>query len=466
MGFMDVIDEVMPARVTHIGLLTGFAQVPLRHRASFVVQNRQLIQDALEGPIGDVLDGYDDHPAAWLLEAVRARPRRASSQRRTRRLRAAVRRLLIGRGRVFEQVILAPFRRLMKLGKVKFARATPMTRLLTQYPRCSAADRHVVESTARQFVLLHFSSVPQYSERAWPRAFWTESYRAVPCCSGRYPLSNGRGLRREDATTVSRIVRRNMRLVRDYLADLSDRPPVNPYGCLQQDVVLGLVSRSARLYQCLLGDDLLWSRDLGGILLRCLSDNAITLAYLVKRGTSEEFAKFRAYGQGQEKLWMLHLQDNYPADRSLEGRDPSVMSEQLGGIAVEMQGIDLAGWTDKNMRQLARESGALRLYHLVFAPASGDVHGTWPSLERSNLTRCMEPLHRFHYLPAIENPPLFAEILAASGEMMTFVTAVVSDAMAYPPLRKPLAQFDALVPMPPSKQIRPRAGSDAPSRGN
>ena len=42
-----------------------------------------------------------------------------------------------------------------------------------------------------------------------------------------------------------------------------------------------------------------------------------TFVYLAKEGRSEDFERFIAYGEGQRKLWMLHLEENLP-----RGHDP------------------------------------------------------------------------------------------------------------------------------------------------
>ena len=75
-------------------------------------------------------------------------------------------------------------------------------------------------------------------------------------------------------------------------------------------------------------------------MLRCLADTAITFCYLSKCASPEEFKQFREYGEGQEKLLMLHLQDSYVHEASLEGRTASAISKELGSFTPELIQIE------------------------------------------------------------------------------------------------------------------------------
>jgi hypothetical protein len=139
-------------------------------------------------------------------------------------------------------------------------------------------------------------------------------------------------------------------------------------------------------------DPFLWARDVSGIMLRPLAETAITFSYLAKSGTPEEFQRFIEYGEGQQKLLMLQLQDNYPNQKSLDGLSSEQVADQIE-MWPEMVEIELGSWSKKDARKLAKEAGLEHLYRLVFTPASSDLHGSWVSLKSSNLVRCAEPLH-------------------------------------------------------------------------
>jgi hypothetical protein len=182
-------------------------------------------------------------------------------------------------------------------------------------------------------------------------------------------------------------------------------------------------------------DPNLWARDTSAIILRCLVDCSITFCYLAKRGTSEEFRRFREYGEGQEKLLMLHLQDNHPGASTLEGRSPADISGELGGFYPELIEIELGHWNKKDARQLAASVGMEEFYRVVYSPASSDLHGTWFSLKHSSLWRCGEPLHRFHRIPAYSEPMAYLSTVDTATRLLQHTLRVGHEALglAEPP---------------------------------
>ncbi|MGH7325928.1 MAG: DUF5677 domain-containing protein [Candidatus Methylomirabilaceae bacterium] len=199
------------------------------------------------------------------------------------------------------------------------------------------------------------------------------------------------------------------------------------------EVLHGLFARCVRLYLLVLENPSLWARDTTGIFLRCLVDSAIAFCFLAQRGTDQDFANFRNYGEAQKKLLMLHLQDSHPDEASIEGRQAADISQELGGFAAEMIQIDLGHWSKKDARHLAQAAGLEQYYRLVFSPTSADVHGTWASLKDSNLAICGEPLHRFHRLPTYAEPPLYVDALQAVQALLLHVHSTGVSALKYPP---------------------------------
>jgi hypothetical protein len=139
---------------------------------------------------------------------------------------------------------------------------------------------------------------------------------------------------------------------------------------------------------------------------------------------------------------MLHLQDNYPEDSSLEGRSPEAISSELGSFVPEILDIELGHWSKKDTRKLASEAGLEKFYRLVYSPTSGDLHGTWVSLKNSNLSICGEVLHRFHRLPKYTDPPVFVNTVAAAQDLYTHCVNVGVEKLGYPTKK---AELPALV---------------------
>jgi hypothetical protein len=178
-------------------------------------------------------------------------------------------------------------------------------------------------------------------------------------------------------------------------------------------------------------DPFLWARDTSGIMLRPLAETAITFGYLAKVGTENDFTRFIEYGEGQQKLLMVQLQDNYPAEKSLEGQSAEEMADEFE-IWPEVLEIELGNWSKKDARRLAAEAGLEDLYRLVFSPASGDLHGSWLSLKSSNLVRCAEPLHRWHRLPTFTEPPFFVNTAVAAQKLYERCYGLAVETLKYP----------------------------------
>ena len=51
---------------------------------------------------------------------------------------------------------------------------------------------------------------------------------------------------------------------------------------------------------------------------------------------------------------------------------------------------------------MAQETGREDLYRHVYQLASGVNHGEWWAVQDYDMQRCMNPLHRFHWVPSME----------------------------------------------------------------
>ena len=134
-------------------------------------------------------------------------------------------------------------------------------------------------------------------------------------------------------------------------------------------------------------------------------DSTITLKYLLKHNNNELYQKFIEYGQGKEKLQILHSQDTYPDEKSAGSKDSHGLASELGSeFFIESLNINLGNWIDKNVRDMAIECNMHKEYALFYNPTSEDVHGSWISIKKSSLMNCMNPLHRLHRIPRRYNP--------------------------------------------------------------
>ena len=440
--FLDTLDNYWPD-INHValGLISDFQILPEENRQAFIDENEVLIEELFYCPIGRLLSYYPENPASWLLlpkfQSVRLDPEEDLSK-----LRSLLVQLIPGKDEFSARVRLMPFRRQMKHGKVHFRRDMDIVEVLPKYPHgCTDEEKFYVESTARSMVNMLLSDRPGFENQTWPKYFWRHNYDLAPCKAYEFKVSGGKPMEQEDGEHLEAMLKHNTQFVKEYLDILPAKLKCDLYDPSRDEIFFGLFSRVTRLYYILLDDPSLWARDLAGIMLRCLAETAITFCYLAVAGKETDFKKFIQYGEGQAKLLMLHLQDNYPEDQSIEGFTAEDLSDELGGFTPEFLDIELGHWSKKDTRKLAQQAGMERLYRLVFSPTSNDVHGSWFSLKNSNLLHCSEPLHRFHRLPGFSEPPLFAGTIEAARELYEHCQNVAIEHLQYPQPINPLKSF-------------------------
>jgi hypothetical protein len=434
--FMDALDEFWPTdrKEVCLGLITDFAAFSPEAQAGFLSKHRELARSLFWDPIGEALALYPENQAKWLTDGLReAGDGSIDPERGLGRLRRVVSELLGGRGELATRVRVVPFGRPLKNGKMFFMQGLPTVELLPKYPvELNADERAHVEAFVRASMMAQFGMRDDLQSHSWPQHFWRQNYSLTVC----KPVERAipKGMIATDAAGLSELEQRMevaAAQIRDYLRVLQHRVPIDLYDPRKDEILLGLFARASRLLVLLLEDPFLWARDVGSIFLRCLADTAITFIYLAKKGTADDFTRFIEYGEGQLKLLMLHLQDNHPGRRSPEGASIEDLEASFSTMP-EFIDIELGHWAGKDARRMAADVGMERLYRLVFTPASSDVHGTWLALRKSHLTYCDEPLHRFHRLPDLTEPPFFVSVVDTARELYEECRSAAATTLSYP----------------------------------
>lgn len=406
--FMDALDAHWPHSFVALGLISDFGLVPVEERPVFLDKNRELVHEAFHNVIGRALAFYPDGPAAWLINQRLLDSEGALDPfvelpvlRRLVTLLAPGKDTFAGRTRAI------PLNRLFKHKKLFIAKGLPVVDLLPKYPSgLTEQEQRHVESFARSTLGMLVQQRAASEPLSWPKYFWRHNYDILPCRPTEQRVAGAEPVSPTDAEKLADVLRQNATAAKQYIDQLRTTLRVDLYDPRRDEVLFGLFARLSRIYVLMSEDPFLWARDVSGIMLRPLAETAITFLYLAKVGTSEDFDRFIEYGEGQQKLLMLHLQDNYPNETSLEGLSSEQLADEIE-VWPEMLEIELGSWSKKDARRLAQEAGIEDLYRLVFTPASSDLHGSWVSLKSSNLVRCAEPLHRWHRLPSYAEPPFF-----------------------------------------------------------
>ena len=440
---LDVLDQIWSDDYPPLGLLSDFATVPENARATFKEKHRELILRAFHEPIGRILAFYPEAPGHWLIDQQALTDAGSlDPEKELTRASNLVIQLIAAKDDFAGHARMLPLGRVMKHGKLHLPEGFSLADALTRYPdRCTDDERWGVQSLGRSHVNELYGRLSRYASKGWPQYFWRHNFDLVPCDLIDLPLRGSEPMNREAFAEVERALGENAENARAYLDRLSRQAKIDLYEPLRDEILLGIFSRCVRLYVLMAEDPNLWARDISGILLRCLADTAITFGYLAKRGVLQEFQRFREYGQGQEKLLMLHLQESYPDDASLEGRTAAAIGQDLGILAPALLQVELGSWSGKDTRTLAYEAGMERLYRLIFAPGSGDVHGTWASLARSNLAYCRQPLHRFHRLPSFSEPPFFLDTMIAAQNLLESCISIGIESQGFPLPAAPFARL-------------------------
>jgi hypothetical protein len=440
--FLDAIDEYWTSEDTMLGFISDFGLFPNDKRETFIEKNTALIDELFNRPVGRVLSLYPDNPANWLT----TRKFLDSGGPLDPTVELGIARKLVtdlwsGKDTFAGRVRALPLVRLLKHQKVMFSSELQVTKLFPKYPiGLTEGELFLVESAARSILNQIVHRRGAENEFSWPKYFWRHNYDLAMCRVAQDPIFGGSVISRSSGEEISRVITANALVARNYLDLLRLRLRPDIYDPRRDEVLFGLFGRVTRLYVLMCEDPLLWARDTSGIMLRPLAETAITFAYLASAGTNEDFEKFIEYGEGQQKLLMLHLQDSYRGEKSLEGRSPTEMAE-TSDLWPEVLDIELGHWTKKDARRLAADAGMEDLYRLVFAPASSDLHGSWISLKYSNLVRCSEPLHRGHRLPAFAEPPFFVNTAMAAQRLYARCLFVGLNKLSYPQPEKGLEEL-------------------------
>jgi len=439
---LDALDEFTPGPDINLGLVSDFGRVPPDRRADLLAKYSDLFQAGLMEPCGRWLCLYPDAPTAWLTNALADSDMRAQDPMATM---AAVRNLVVkllpGKDPFAGRVRALPLARMFKHNTIRLFEGLSVIPLIQKYPAlCTDDEKREMEAFARNTLNQALMARQVTLDHNWPSYFWRHNYDLAVCVPARLKLEAGDAVSQSAGETLVGALEANASTARAYLDGLTRLLRIDLYEPLPDEILFGLFARLTRLY-CLLADNsALWGRDSSGIFLRCLAETAITFSYLAKQGTLAEFRSFRDYGEGQAKLLALHIQDNHPDAKTVDGLNADQVAERFA-FATELLDIELGHWSKKDTRRLATEAGLEDLYRLVFNPTSADVHGTWISLKSSNLLTCSEPLHRFHRLPSLVDPPLFLNTVDVATSIYERCRELARAARSYPEVTTPLTRL-------------------------
>lgn len=198
-------------------------------------------------------------------------------------------------------------------------------------------------------------------------------------------------------------------------------------GLATRAIRVGLATRAIRGVAAVIRAPLMWTGENGANVMRMLFETRVVLLWLMAQDDESVFEQYQEYGRGKRKLHKRHVEA--VAEELGESTPDEVMSvlEMLetrtgGEWAEEFQEVSVEStFSGKNLRTMAEEVGELDSYNHRFQTSSGVTHGEWWALEDFALQRCVNPLHRFHFVPFFdldvpELHPRFPEIVLSQLE--------------------------------------------------
>lgn len=190
------------------------------------------------------------------------------------------------------------------------------------------------------------------------------------------------------------------------------------------EAIGGLTARQATLAIEMARNPGIWNGHVAPLLLRCMTDTHITLAWILgaPKERSKEYIRF---GLGQEKLFLEYLQnesDQAPPGELDERIEKMIdmrkgwLNSQLMEWAIE---VNVGSWSGKTTREMAEEAGCEGLYKFAYVPFSGPTHSMWQHVGVYNVVPCQNPLHKNHRIPVIPDMGIEPDYLYRSAKYVS-----------------------------------------------
>lgn len=198
------------------------------------------------------------------------------------------------------------------------------------------------------------------------------------------------------------------------------------------EAVGGLAARQATLAIEFARNPGIWNGHVAPIILRCMTDTHITLAWIL--GAPQERSKeYIRFGLGQEKLYVEYLENESQQAPGGELDDSveelirlrkSWLNSQLMEWAID---VNVGSWSGKKTREMAAEAGCESLYRFAYVPFSGSVHSMWQHVGIYNVEPCLNPLHKYHRIPIIGVASIDPDYLYRSSKYVSRTFSLLTD---------------------------------------
>jgi len=412
---LDAVDDVLVAHqvdVAFYGRLTQFEEIPDEVRAPILdaLQAQGIYHHAFPESFAHALGMYPGAPGSWLIEPWLRRGLSVDPVEAERFLSEIVVKSHNGQDLVPTRVKFMYLRGVAKAGYLKIAPELKFGDYLSRYPEhISEEERREAEPSIRAAFLAMVNNggadSPDQARLNWSRRFWRSNWSIYACVKTEALFDDSPSLPdRDAASAIFSGLRKSSADLRARFEEVALRVDPDLYAPDRYEVLTGITARVLRLVDGAVTSPLLWASEYGAGLIRSIIEAKILVRWLGAKNDDALYTRFKSYGRGKLKLLKLHTEeyldslDEVPEhlDDYLERLNQEVnedLWEEWQDISVE------STFSGVSARQMAIEVGLKSDYDFVFAPASGEAHGDWTSLDRHALARCQNPLHMWHRIP-------------------------------------------------------------------
>jgi hypothetical protein len=299
----------------------------------------------------------------------------------------------------------------------KFSANSETIDLLKVYPRdpetVQRADS-LIRASFNAMKGANYLQSPEIQNRhaGWSREFWRLNWQMTSCLLREeleidQSLQGENGSRKSARLEVLDAVRQVTNEFNRFLDGFFKNRGIDLYVPDKHEVIVGLITRAVRSVIAYLRAPHLWCGEYGSGLTRLLAETEIVLAWLAKNGP-DSYAQYQQFGIGKAKLMkanMANLASKFPdgppemlnnAIQHFENKLGGEWAEQFTSVRLD------SNFADTPIRTMAQETGKEDLYRHVYQTASAVSHGEWWAVQDYDMQRCMNPLHRFHWVPSME----------------------------------------------------------------
>ncbi|ERT69129.1 hypothetical protein HMPREF0202_00962 [Cetobacterium somerae ATCC BAA-474] len=201
----------------------------------------------------------------------------------------------------------------------------------------------------------------------------------------------------------------------------------------KMNVILGIAVYSYKRFKEI-ADYKMFDSILARSNVRVLIENYIMLKYLLLTETKQEniWKEYKYYGIGAYKLILTKsreenkdIQNSYINFEYIELLVNEFRNEEF----IDM---DIRYFDKQNIRQKAEAVGEKDLYNFHYDYGSSYEHGLWGAIRESSMIKCVNPGHRYHTVPDINNFIKLKSTLKDSIKIMNDIIQILKNEFGIP----------------------------------